>query len=636
MTNHIMKLLLKYGTYQKIVESETLPVVSFVIISGLITDWSKINKFQFIPDSLILDHINEINLIEYENIQLINKDIIKNNIDKFGDNLNQYLHYLYDEDIIREFESPTTIKAIIQRCTYILSLEYINEIMIKYPDIDPNFVAKFQYYDDIFANTYNVDDALLSSNLVTTHKEFIINKSAHVDIMHFYNIGIITLQDIVNNYSLINKPSNPNIFSLFTLETIELFINELGESEWWDICMCSPIIEEIADVYPDKVNWYLISMYNTLSNDFITKYQSLLNFDNIGSYSGLSHENYLMWKDNLSIDSVIGNKLFSQEFIINRFNSGLSRHNLIMNQSLPSDLLVNFIKTSDNIPMSIINTILATNQFNDEQIVQLCEIMIKKKLCAETWVVNTSAFICAIIQNNNMKIDTINYLLSIFPYMKHYILNQISTYQVLPEDFILTYKYELQMNTISECQKLSMEFIRTNIDILYLHILYRFQELDELFILENAELLNLDSVAKYQILSPETITAYNIKIKDNNYLYGDGLHQKSSIVSSGKYEWFDNYLIAYKKVSQSYSSIRFKSHIYEIGKIYTSFSDANESPYKKGLYAGALDEIINSSTPKHKILKVKILYSDITNFTNNVIRTRKFEVIEEVPTIAFE
>lgn len=204
--------------------------------------------------------------------------------------------------------------------------------------------------------------------------------------------------------------------------------------------------------------------------------------------------------------------------------------------------------------------------------------------------------------------------------------------QNLSEVFLMRYIDKIDWAFASVYQKLSEKFMDWNSDFLRWEGIAKYQNLSEYFIEKNIDRLNMESIGKYQFLSPEFQKKYSIK-EVEPWLYKSAKEKKEVIESTGLYECFEDYFLAYKHLRPDGFSIADFKEQYFTGDTYHAHADHTSTSSSFGLSAST-KRVAQAFKPE-KIILVKINYSDLACVTQqqDVIRCKSFTVLKEIDQI---
>lgn len=208
----------------------------------------------------------------------------------------------------------------------------------------------------------------------------------------------------------------------------------------------------------------------------------------------------------------------------------------------------------------------------------------------------------------------------------------ISAHQKLSEDFIQEFQYKVKWYYISMCQKLSENFIRKFQYKVNWYNISMYQELSENFIREFQNKVDWYNISKCQKLSEGFIREFEIYlnkeyIKDN-WLYQDKDFLKDQVKSTGLYECYDDYFIAYKGIrNDRYSKFNFQ-YRYMSGETYESFCDCSNEIDSFGLSVWTKEKAREYCY--ELVVKVRVNYEDVGRVVHNggKIRCRKITVLD--------
>lgn len=208
--------------------------------------------------------------------------------------------------------------------------------------------------------------------------------------------------------------------------------------------------------------------------------------------------------------------------------------------------------------------------------------------------------------------------------------DRICLKQKLSEEFIKKYNGLLNWDIIAEHQKLSEEFIENNFDEFTWKICV-YQKLSEKFIKKNINRLDLNLVSKYQKLPNDFFQNYKDKIQFYNdcWNYKPVSEKKQCIIDTGKYEFYDDYFIAYKAIRPDRYSLFNFQYKYEKGGIYESSCDTSNCKNSFGLSVGTKNSagLYGFMTSiRYNIVRCKVRYEDVGRIVHNGDKVRCFKI----------
>ena len=333
--------------------------------------------------------------------------------------------------------------------------------------------------------------------------------------------------------------------------------------------------------YKSFLDWKYLSLYQKLSEDFIEKYSDLVDWEYISSCQKLSEEFILKHKSNISWKAICTSQQLSEKFIEDNIDN-IVFHSITKYQVLSEEFIEKY-----------------------KHIICWEDVSAYQKLSEE------------FIEKNKHYVDWL----------------KISKFQKLSEDFIEKYSDFVDWDSISIYQKLSNEFIERNIKNVNLLNIQTYQKLSDDFIERNLFRLNPIYLLTYQKLSDDFIDKHKNEFR--KYSIGGIWNNKSTefkkqvVVSTGKYDCYDDYFIAYKSIRPDRYSLFNFQYKYEKGGVYESNCDCTYSDDSFGLNVGT-NEFAESygytNMPGNFIVRCKVRYEDVGRVIKNGRKIRCFKI----------
>lgn len=186
---------------------------------------------------------------------------------------------------------------------------------------------------------------------------------------------------------------------------------------------------------------------------------------------------------------------------------------------------------------------------------------------------------------------------------------------------------------ISMSKKLSEGFIREFKDNVVWSYISAYQKLSEDFIREFKNKVDWFNISKHQKLSEDFTIEFKTYINEGcvegNWSYKkDKTFFKEQVESTGLYECYDDYFIAYKGIrNDRYSNFNFQ-YRYMPGETYESFCDCSKE--KNSFGSSVWTEEKAREYCNELVVKVRVNYEDVGRVVHNggKIRCRKITIID--------
>ena len=207
--------------------------------------------------------------------------------------------------------------------------------------------------------------------------------------------------------------------------------------------------------------------------------------------------------------------------------------------------------------------------------------------------------------------------------------NNISSSQILSENFIREFQNEVNWDYISRCQKLSENFIREFQNKVNWYHISGCQVLSEDFIYEFENKVDWYYIIRFQKLSEKFVKEFNLNIDKDNWLYKPTEFKKKQIIACELYECHEDYFIAYKAIrNDRYSHFNFQ-YQYLPNEVYECHCDCTSEENSFGLSVWSYEGAKNYNN-SGLIVKVKVRYEDVGRLVHNSnkIRCSKIEILD--------
>ncbi len=259
--------------------------------------------------------------------------------------------------------------------------------------------------------------------------------------------------------------------------------------------------------FVEKLDWKTVGALTDLSEDFIREFQDKIGWDYVSSNQDLSEEFIREFKDKIDWEYISSYQKLSEEFI-REFKDKVDWCWVSMHQKLSEDFIREFADKLDF--LGILNNQKLSEEFKKEfKLLKEGSIPKEKKMHE-----NTIADIKKICEKSNIQYD-----------------------ETLSEDFIKTFKDDVNWCWLSTYKNLSEDFIREFADCVNWIYISEAQNLSENFIREFKDRVSWDKISKHQILSENFIREFKYKVDLNNILQNQKLSESSIRKFQNSIDW---------------------------------------------------------------------------------------------------
>lgn len=327
----------------------------------------------------------------------------------------------------------------------------------------------------------------------------------------------------------------------------ENFLRAHEDDLFWDqVSRFQKLSQNFIHDYKDKVNWKLVCQYQTMTENFLENHKDFLHWDNVSKYQKFTHNFIADHVDELNWDYLSQYQVLDDSTIdtyTNKVNWSLVSKYQPMAESfiavnadkidwhtldierlsesfiaayIPSKIPYREALARKHFSEPYLDTVINTV---DTQTYDLNDTICKHQTLSEAFISNHMDYLWGIHNNKwvNSKMVVCNQKLSetfidAHPDLFKECWKEIGIFQTLSQSFILAHKDQLDLQDLIITQECLDEAFLLGGDFLVdINLMVIFIPLQESTIESYADIINWNSVERYQVLSPNFLSKWNLK-----------------------------------------------------------------------------------------------------------------------------